>query len=66
MKHIIAGCGWTSSCPANPHHVSNLKYATDSWSGSGAILGLVIVAIVVVLYLVFFRSPARGRSSRTD
>jgi hypothetical protein len=40
---------------SNPGNVNNLKYATESWTLGGMILGVIIVA---VLFLLFRRLPS--------
>ena len=58
----------------NPGHVSNLKYATETWTPGGTVLAVIIIAVLVFAWLKLVpsgpkvtarrdRAPARGRPS---
>lgn len=57
----------------NPGHVSNLKYATETWTPGGTVLAVIIIAVLVVAWMLVpsgpkvtgrrDRAPARGRPS---
>ena len=59
---------------AHPGHVSNLKYATESWTPGGTVLAVVIIAVLVFVWLKLVpsgpkvtarrdRAPARTRAA---
>jgi hypothetical protein len=57
---------------AHPGHVSNLKYAAESWTPGGTILAVIILAVLVFAWVkipagpkvnVRGRAPARTRAA---
>lgn len=49
---------------ANPGHVSNLKYATETWTPGGTVLAVIIIAVLVAAFCKLVPSGPRvtGRS----
>ena len=58
----------------NPGHVSNLRYATETWTPGGTVLAAVIIIALIALWLKVIPggrkaktrrgpAPARGRSA---
>ncbi len=59
---------------ASPGHVSDLKYATETWTPGGTVLAVIIIAVLVFAWLKLVpsgpkvaarrdRAPARARPS---
>ena len=59
---------------SDPGHVSNLKYAAETWTPGGTVLAVIIIAVLVFAWLRLVpsgpkvtaggdRAPARGRTS---
>ena len=54
----------------NPGHVSNVRYATETWTPGGTVLAAVIIIILIALWLKVIpggrkakAAPSRGRAS---
>jgi hypothetical protein len=59
---------------AHPGHVSNLKYATETWTPGGTVLAVIIIAVLIFAWLKLVpsgpkvaarrdRAPARTRAA---
>ncbi len=62
---------------SNPGHVSNLKYATESWTPGGTTLAVIIIAVLIVAWLKLIPAgpkvnarrrpaPAKARAPRRE
>lgn len=56
---------------SSPAHVSNLKYATESWTPGGTALGVIILAVLILAWMKIrvrrpVPAPAPARSRARD
>ena len=64
MTHHLAALA-----AGNPGHVSNVKYATETWTPGGTILAAVIIIALIALWLKVVpggrkkAAPPRGRAA---
>jgi hypothetical protein len=49
---------------AHPGHVSNLKYATETWTPGGTFLALIIIGVLVVAWLKLVPSGPKVTARR--
>ena len=57
MTHHLAALA-----AGNPGHVSNVKYATETWTPGGTILAAVIIIALIALWL---KAVPGGRKAKT-
>lgn len=48
----------------SPGHVSDLQYATESWTPGGKVLGAIILVVLVIAWLKVPRGPVIGRRAK--
>lgn len=41
----------TALAASNPGHVSNLKYATETWTPGGTVLAVIIIAVFIAAFV---------------
>lgn len=51
---------------SNPGHVSNMRYATETWTPGGTVLAVVIIAVLIAAWLKLVPSGPKVTVRRRD